>query len=91
MTKSELISAVANEAGFSKKDTETAIEALETVVIRALKADDKIKIIKGLSLETKVVPAHVGRNPKTGESVNVPEKKKICVTVTPTLKKVVNE
>ncbi len=79
MTKSQLIEQLtAKLAGnLSKKDAELVVNILFSEMSNALKKGDKIEI-RGLG-SFKIVKrgARVGRNPKTGEKVNVPQKKAV--------------
>jgi len=74
MTKSELVSAVAEKAGIRKKDAEASINAFIEVVTEALKKGDKVEIRGFGTFLMKERAPRVARNPKTGEKVNVPAK-----------------
>jgi DNA-binding protein HU-beta len=74
MTKSELVSAVAEKAGIRKKDAEAALNAFISVVTEALKNEDKVEIRGfGTFLMRERAP-RTARNPRTGERVDVPAK-----------------
>jgi len=77
MTKSEFIEKVAEKAGISKKDAGAAIDAYHAVVAEAVKADEKIVIPGAVKIEPKHTPARVGRNPQTGEEMQLPAKTSI--------------
>ena len=72
MNKAELISAAAEKAGLSKKDTETAVNAAIEVISEALAAGDKVQLVGFGTFEAKERPARVGRNPRTGEPMTYP-------------------
>jgi len=74
MTKSELVSAVAEKAGIRKKDAEASLNAFIEVVTEALKKGDKVEIRGFGTFLMKERAPRVARNPKTGEKVNVPAK-----------------
>ena len=74
MNKTELIAAVAEKSGLSKKDSEAAVVATIAAITDALKADDKVQIVGFGSFEVKKKAAHMGRNPRTGEAVDVDQK-----------------
>jgi len=71
----ELIAAMADEAGLSKKDAEKALNAFINSVETALKKGDKVQLVGFGSFEVKVRAARIGRNPQTKEDIKIPEKK----------------
>ena len=75
MNKAELINAVAEKAGLSKKDTEVAVNSLIEVITAALKKGDKVQLVGFGSFEVKARAARTGRNPKTKEPINIPASK----------------
>lgn len=76
MTKSELIDAIAAEQPqLAHKDVELAVNGLLERMSAALAEGDRIEVRGFGSLSLHHRPARVGRNPKTGETVPVPEKK----------------
>ena len=75
MNKVELIAAVAAKAGLSKKDAEKALNAALESIAAALQAEEKVQLVGFGSFETKTREARVGRNPKTGEEIQIPASK----------------
>ena len=75
MTKADLIDKVSQEAGLTRKDSEIIVESIFDSVVRSLRAGDKIEIRGFGSFRTRQRRARVGRNPKTGDRVDVPPKK----------------
>lgn len=75
MNKAELINAVAEKAGLSKKDTELAVGAVIDVITAALKKGDKVQLVGFGSFEVKSRAARTGRNPKTKEPIKIPASK----------------
>ena len=75
MNKTELIAAVAEKSGLSKKDSEAAVAATIAAITEALKAEDKVQIVGFGAFETKVRAERMGRNPKTGEDIPIPATK----------------
>ena len=73
MNKTELIAAVAEKAGLSKKDSDAAVNAVLCAITDALKAGDKVQLVGFGSFEVKTRAARVGRNPKTGEEIPISE------------------
>ena len=75
MNKTELISAVADKAGLSKKDSENAVNAALDAITEALKAGDKVQLIGFGSFEVKERAERIGRNPRTKETIKIPAAK----------------
>ena len=73
MNKTELIAAVAEKTGLSKKDTEAAVNATLLTITETLKAEEKVQLVGFGSFEVKTRAARVGRNPKTGEEIPISE------------------
>lgn len=71
MNKTELITAVAEKSGLSKKDSEKALNAALDVIAAQLKAGEKVQLIGFGTFETKERPARTARNPRTGEPMEV--------------------
>ena len=71
MNKTELIAAIAEKSGLSKKDSEAAVVATIAAITEALKAEDKVQIVGFGSFEVKERQARTGRNPRTGEVVEI--------------------
>ncbi len=72
MNKSELVSAMAEKAELSKKDTEKALRAFEDVVMEELKSGGKIQLVGFGTFEVSVRAERQGRNPKTNEPITIP-------------------
>ena len=71
MNKTELVAAVAEQAGLSKKDAEAAVKAFTDVVAEALKAGDKIQLVGFGTFEVSERAERTGRNPQTGETMEI--------------------
>ena len=71
MNKTEVVAAVAEQAGLSKKDAEAAVKAFTDVVAEALKAGDKIQLVGFGTFEVSERAAREGRNPRTGETMTI--------------------
>lgn len=67
MNKTELIAAMADQAGLSKKDAEAALKAFTDVVAEQLKKGDKIQLVGFGTFEVAERAAREGRNPQTGK------------------------
>ena len=75
MNKAELISAVAQQSGLTKKDSEAAIDALVSVVEETLAQQEKVVLVGFGTFETKNRAARKGRDPQTKETINIPASK----------------
>ena len=90
MNKTQLIEAVAAKADIKKKDAEAAVNALTDVIAEALKAGEKVQLVGFGTFEVKNVAAREGHNPKTGETIQIPESKKVSFSASKVLKDSVN-
>ncbi len=72
MNKAELVAAVAEKAGLSKKDSEKAVNAAFDTISAELAAGGKVQLVGFGSFETKKRDARVGRNPRTKEEIQIP-------------------
>ena len=75
MNKTELIAAVAEKAELSKKDAEKAVKAFTDVVSEELVNGGKIQLVGVGTFEVSERAAREGRNPKSGEVMNIPASK----------------
>ena len=75
MNKPELISAIAEKAGLTKKDAECALNALTDTITAAMAKGDKVQLIGFGTFEVKERAARVGRNPQTKEEIQIPASK----------------
>ena len=75
MNKTELIAAVAEKAELSKKDAEKAVKAFTDVVSEELVNGGKIQLVGFGTFEVSERAAREGRNPKSGEVMNIPAAK----------------
>ena len=71
MNKAELIATMAETSGVSKKDTEQVLNAFIATVQRTLKQDGKVQIPGFGSFEVRERAARSGRNPLTGEAIEI--------------------
>ena len=90
MKKAELISAVAEKTGLSKKDVNAVIDATINTIEEALKADKKVSFIGFGSFEKVTRAPRTARVPGTGETVQVPETKSVKFKVGKKLKASLN-
>ena len=75
MNKTELVAAVAAKADLSKKDAEAAVNAVFDSVKDALAEGDKVSLIGFGTFSVKTRAARTGLNPRTKETIEIPESK----------------
>lgn len=75
MNKTELVAAVAEKTGLTKKDAERVVSATVDTVIENLVKGEKVQISGFGIFEVKEREARVGRNPRTRESIEIPATK----------------
>jgi integration host factor subunit beta len=90
MTKADLIEEVSRLAELTRKDSEVIVETIFDSIVNSLRAGDKIEIRGFGSFRTRQRKPRVGRNPKTGDRVDVPAKKIPFFKPSKELKDVVN-
>ena len=90
LTKADLIEEVLNVTELPRKESETIVETIFDNIIAALQKGEKIEIRGFGSFRTRERRGRVGRNPKTGEKVEVPAKKIPYFKPSKELKDVVN-
>ena len=71
MNKSELINAVAESAGLSKKDATSAVEGVFETIQTALAEGERVQVIGFGTFEVRERAARKGRNPKTGKEIDI--------------------
>ena len=72
MNKTELIAAVAEKTGMTKKDAERVINATFETITAGLAKGDKVAVSGFGNFEVKAREARVGRNPRTKEAIQIP-------------------
>ena len=77
MTKADFNEKFAEKTGFTEKDAAAAVDAYHEVITEAMKAGDEVVIPGVLKVEVKEMAARTGRNPQTGEEMQIPAKKAI--------------
>jgi DNA-binding protein HU-beta len=71
MNKSELIAKVAELSELSKKDATKAIESVFEAISDALKSGDKVQLVGFGNFEVRERSARKGRNPQTGQEIEI--------------------
>lgn len=86
MTRTEFIDALAGETHLDKKDVKTLLDGLTAVIEREIRAGGEVPL-KGLGkFKVQNRKARVGRNPLTGEPVQIPAKTVVKFTIAKSLK-----
>lgn len=75
MTKADLVEAVVNVSELSKRSAEIVVNTLFQSIVEALQKDDKIELRGFGSFRVRRRRSRQGRNPKTGDRVDVPSKR----------------
>lgn len=90
MSKSDLVSFIAEEAGLTKADATRALDAMMKGVVKGLKESGKVTITGFCTFTAKQKEATTGRNPKTGETVKIPARVAVTVKTGSKLKEELN-
>jgi len=91
MNKTELIDHVADKANLTKTQMQDALTALLETIIQVVADGDKVTLIGFGTFEPKVRSAREGRNPKTGETINIPAAKVVSFSAGKTFREAVNK
>jgi DNA-binding protein HU-beta len=91
MNKAELVAAIAEQTGFSKKDSEKALKAFIDVVTEQLVKGDKVQLVGFGTFEVSQRPARTGRNPLTNKPMTIAASKAPKFKAGKALKDVVNK
>jgi DNA-binding protein HU-beta len=86
MTKSQVLTAIAEKTGLKKKDVQNVLAANNELIVKLLKKDKKAKL-DGLGIfRVRQSKARMGRNPATGEPIKIKAKTRLRMTVAKALK-----
>lgn len=86
LSKSDFVSQVAEATGETKGKTETAVNAVINTLLNAMKRGEEVRFSELGTFSVKDTPARKGRNPATGEEIDVAASKKIVFKQTAGLK-----
>ena len=86
MNKTELIAAVAEKAGMTKKDAERVVNATVEAITESLVKGEKVSVSGFGIFEVKTREARIGRNPRTKEEIKIPATKLPAFKASKTLK-----
>jgi DNA-binding protein HU-beta len=90
MTKNELVTRIANQLGLQLKQVEAVLDAQADVVTGAIKAGDEVTLPGLGKFSVKDKAAKTGRNPKTGEPIQIAAKRAPAFAAVKALKDAVN-
>ena len=91
MNRSELIAAAAKRSGLSTDVVEQAMNALHSEITEALVSGQKVSITGFVTFETVERSAREGRNPSTGEKMQIPARTAVKISAGQALKRAVSE
>lgn len=91
MNKTELVAAIAENAGLTKKQAETSVNAFIDVVTTELTKGEKIQLIGFGTFEVAERAARTGKNPQTGAKIEIPASKTPKFKAGKALKDIVNK
>ena len=91
MNKAELITSMAEKSKLTKKDAELALKSFIESVEEALENGEKVQLVGFGTFETRERAAREGRNPRSGEVMNIPASKAPKFKAGKALKDIVNE
>lgn len=91
MTKADLVEEVAKAIELPKKDSEVIVKSIFESITNALHRGEKVELRGFGSFRLRERKARVGRNPKTGETVDVPAKKVPYFKAGKELKELIND
>jgi integration host factor subunit beta len=91
MTKADLIEEVSRVVEMTRKDSEVIVDAIFESIVKSLRDGDKIEIRGFGSFRTRERQPRIGRNPKTGDRVEVPSKRIPYFKPSKELKDLVND
>ena len=90
MNKTQLIQKIAENGNMTKKDAEVALNAVVAAIADAVAAGEKVQVSGFGSFDVKTRDARMGRNPKTGEAVEIAASKRVVFTAAQVLKDKIN-
>ena len=90
MNKTQLIQKIAENGNMTKKDAEVALNAVVAAISDAVAAGEKVQLSGFGSFDVKARDARTGRNPKTGEAVEIAASKRVVFTAAQALKDKIN-
>ena len=86
MTKTQLVSKLADAGGVSRKQGDAILTAFTDLVIKSVKKGENIKVPGLGTFRLRKMKARMGRNPQTGEAIKIPARKKVGFSVAKSFK-----
>ena len=90
MTKQMLVNYIAEETGLTKADATRALDAVMNGIVEGLKSEGKVALTGFCTFATQHKEARTGRNPRSGEAVNIPARTAVTIKAGAKLKDAVN-
>ena len=89
VNRTDLVAAIAEKASLTKTNADAALSALQEVLVESLSKGEAVKVTGLLSVERVERAARTGRNPRTGEEIQIPAGYGVKVSAGSALKKAV--
>lgn len=90
MNKGEFVSELAKRTDLSVNKSNEVLKEVESIIKEELQRGGEINLTGFMSFKTGVRAARTGRNPQTGETINIPEAKVVKIKAGKTLKEAIN-
>ena len=90
MSKTDLVNYIAEETGLTKADSARALEAMMNGIVKGLKEDGKVTLTGFCTFTAVKKAAKTGRNPRTGEAVQIPARVAATIKAGSKLKEALN-
>lgn len=91
ISNAEFIKTIAVKTGYSQKDIKEVLSKAQEIIEDNLVVGDATKVFSWLTIEPVEKPARVGRNPKTGESIEIPPRTSVKAKFGKGIKDILNE
>jgi len=91
LNKNDLVAAVADDSGLSKKDAASAVDSVINVITDALKTGDEVRLVGFGTFAVTHRAASQGRNPRTGETIEISASKQPKFKAGRALKDAIND
>lgn len=85
----DFVREVAKNTGFSQKDIREVMQAMETAAIPYLKNGDAVKVLPSVLLDTTILPARKGRDPRNGNEIDIAASKMLKAKFSVSIKEAV--